>query len=164
MPNPENIRGKGFQKGKSGNPSGRPPGIKNWSTVVQNLLSDSKLADKLLSKKPGWWSDLPSKNSGNAIVVAMMIQAMGGDTKAATWLRRTGYGDKIDFTSDGKRVKSVAILDMRTNQPMQIAPMLRPKLNKKQTTVKKKINIANSPQLKPPKSKELKKGPVKKGK
>lgn len=121
------IKDHQFKPGESGNPEGRPPGIKNWATLVQQLLDDTALAEKLLSKKPGWWGNLPSKNAGHAIVVAMMISAMNGDVKAATWLRRTGYGDKLDLTSDGKRVKSVAIFDMRSGQPMTLAPLVAPK-------------------------------------
>ncbi len=89
-----------FPKGKSGNPKGRPKGVKNWSTVVQHILADEKLLDKVVKTKPSYWNELPTKNGANAIVVAMMINAMAGDEKAANWLRRAGFGDKLTVESD----------------------------------------------------------------
>jgi len=86
---------KPFEKGKSGNPKGRPKGIKNWSTVIQQLLADETLIDKVVKTKPSYWNDLPNPNAANAIVVAMMINAMSGDHKAADWLRKSGFGDKL---------------------------------------------------------------------
>lgn len=91
---------KPFPKGVSGNPKGRPKGIKNWSTVIQQLLADEKLLDKVVKQKPSYWEELPNKNAANAIVVAMMINAMAGDHKSATWLRRAGFGDKLMLESE----------------------------------------------------------------
>jgi len=93
MANNENL--KPFQKGVSGNPKGRPKGVKNWSTVVQQLLADENLIDKVVTTKPAYWNDLPTQNAANAIVVAMMIKALQGSMEAANWLRRTGFGEKL---------------------------------------------------------------------
>lgn len=98
MANTDNL--KPFPKGVSGNPKGRPKGVKNWATVVQQLLADEKLLDKVVKQKPSYWEELPNKNAANAIVVAMMINAMAGDHKAATWLRRAGFGDKLTVESE----------------------------------------------------------------
>ena len=38
MPNPENLIGKGFLPGESGNPNGRPIGSKNRSTIARKWL------------------------------------------------------------------------------------------------------------------------------
>jgi hypothetical protein len=86
---------KPFSKGQSGNPKGRPKGIKNWSSIVQQLLADEKLIDKVVKTKPSYWDDLPNQNAANAIVVTMIIKAMQGDQKAADWLRKSGFGDKL---------------------------------------------------------------------
>lgn len=86
---------KPFAKGQSGNPKGRPKGIKNWSSIVQQLLADEKLIDKVVKTKPSYWDDLPNQNAANAIVVTMIIKAMQGDQKAADWLRKSGFGDKL---------------------------------------------------------------------
>lgn len=93
MPNLDNL--KPFPKGVSGNPKGRPKGVKNWASVVQQLLADEKLIDKVVTNKPSYWDELPTKNAANAIVVAMMIQALQGKKDAAEWLRKSGFGDKL---------------------------------------------------------------------
>lgn len=98
MANPENL--KPFKKGVSGNPKGRPKGVKNWATVVQSILADEKLLDKVVTTKPSYWDELPTKNGANAVVIAMMINAMAGDKQAAEWLRKTGFGDKLTVESE----------------------------------------------------------------
>lgn len=117
--------------GESGNPNGRPRGTKSWSTVIRDLLDDPEIADAMLKKKPGWWDKLPNKNAHEAIAMAMAIKATSGDTKAATWLRKTAYGDKIDLTTDGQPVKAVALFDMRAGQAMQLAPIPEPMVPKR---------------------------------
>lgn len=126
-PNPNTNGLIPWTPGQSGNPEGKPKGIQSWSTLVRELLEDENLAGKLLAKKPGWWDSLPEKNAGNAVVTAMIINAMSGDVQAATWLRRTGYGDKLDITNSDRSLKPVAIFDMRTNQEMVLAPKIAPK-------------------------------------
>lgn len=88
---------RSWQKGQSGNPAGRPRGSKNWSTVVQELLADEQLAEKLQHEKPTWWESLSNKNFASAITVAMILKAAGGDIRAAEWLRRTGYPDNTNY-------------------------------------------------------------------
>lgn len=81
--------------GEVRNPNGRPKGTLSLSTIIQNLLADEQFADKVISRKPGWWEKLPNKNIGNAIATAMFIKAMSGDVKAARWISKTGFGDKV---------------------------------------------------------------------
>lgn len=93
MANESNL--KPFKKGQSGNPKGRPKGVKNLSTVIQNILADEKLVDKVIKQKPSYWKEMPDQNAANAIVMAMAIAAMQGDHKAAAWIAKYGFGDKL---------------------------------------------------------------------
>lgn len=114
-----------FQSGQSGNPDGKPKGIKNWSTIVQELLADEKFLAKVLESRdevPAWVDTLPNRNAAYAVVAAMAIRAMNGDHKAATWLRRTGYGDKLDLTSGDKPIQPVQIIDLGKEQPRANQP------------------------------------------
>lgn len=101
---------KPFPKGVSGNPKGRPKGTKNWSTVVRDLLNDEELLDKISKNKPSYYEHLPVKNGAHAIVIAMMIEALKGKKEAAEWLRKTGWGDKIDITSGEERISMAPII------------------------------------------------------
>lgn len=85
-----------FQPGdKRINRAGRPKGVKSWGTIVQSMLADEALLDKIVKNKPSYWDDLEQKNGANMIVATMMVKAMSGDQRAADWLRKTGFGDKF---------------------------------------------------------------------
>ena len=105
---------------------------------MRELLEDEQLADKLLAKKPGWWDSLPQKNAGNAITIAMVIQAMGGDVKAATWLRKTGFGDKLDITSNDDNIQPVFLYDMRLGTATPSVPAQEPQPKPKRKAPAKK--------------------------
>lgn len=91
---------KPFKKGQSGNPAGRPKGVKNWSTVIKQLLADEELLDRVMKKKPSYWEGVPQKNAANMIAIAMMIKAMEGDHRAATWINKSAFGDKLTVDAE----------------------------------------------------------------
>lgn len=100
MANEQNL--KPAQPGEVRNPNGRPKGAKSWSTIVKNILEDEEMFEAILAgqgRRPNWIEKLNKKNGANAIVVAMIAKALGGDYRAADWLRKTGYGDKLDLTT-----------------------------------------------------------------
>ena len=91
---------------------GRPKGSKNWSTVVKELLNDEQVFEQIMSAtdpkyRPPWLQATNTKTLMQAITIAQSLKAMGGKGGhfAAEWLRKTGFGDKIDITSNGETLK-----------------------------------------------------------
>lgn len=98
---------------KEGNPGGgRPKGSLNWSTIVKAMLEDEQFADKVVAKKPGWWESLPNKDMAHIIAGAMMTAAISGSHKAAEWVRKTGFGDKLEIDENRTETRIVEIYDM----------------------------------------------------
>jgi hypothetical protein len=114
MSNPNPSEETRFKPGESGNPNGRPKGIRSWSTVVKRILSDEKLFEMMTADKnnPAWVDVLETKNAANAIVGAMVTKALAGDKNAAEWLRKTGFGDKLDITSDDMPIQTATVVDL----------------------------------------------------
>lgn len=83
-----------WQPGQSGNPSGKPVGIKNRATIIKELLA--------LANKEG-------VNNEYAMNQAMLDKACSGDMVAIKEIQDTVYGkvpDKIE-TKQEHQVKSV---------------------------------------------------------
>lgn len=96
-----------LQSGDNGK-QGRPKGSRNWSTVTRELLDDPVLFKKLLAsmeRKPSWLKDADPKTLMDAITIAQSLKALGGSHFSAEWVRKTGFGDKIDITSNGETIK-----------------------------------------------------------
>ena len=87
-----------FQPGVSGNPKGKPKGAKHLSTHIQEMLNDENFSTYLTDARDGWkeYRGAPIK----AIVKTAMIKAIQGDTKAADWLAKYGYGQKLTLAND----------------------------------------------------------------
>lgn len=73
---------------------------RNLDKIVRDILNDDDLIDKVVANQPEYWSRLPSKSGGYIIATVMMVKAMGGDIRAAEWIRKTGFGDKVLLESD----------------------------------------------------------------
>lgn len=125
---------KQWKPGQSGNPAGRPKGIKSFANIVRVVLADENLVDKVTnSKNQKWLAMLPEKNVANAVVVAMVVKALEGDAHAADWLRKTGYGDKLDITTDGHELPvpilggaSMAVINTKPKPTAAPAPAKAP--------------------------------------
>lgn len=73
---------------------------RNLDKIVREILDDDELVDKVIQNQPEYWNRLPAKNGSYIIGTVMMVKAMGGDIKAAEWIRKTGYGDKVLLDTD----------------------------------------------------------------
>jgi hypothetical protein len=73
---------------------------KNLDKIIREILDDDTLVDKVIQNQPEYWNKLPAKNGGYIIATVMMVKAMGGDIKAAEWIRKTGFGDKVLLETD----------------------------------------------------------------
>lgn len=73
---------------------------KHLDKIIREILDDDTLVDKVIQNQPEYWGRLPSKNGGYIIATVMMVKAMGGDIKAAEWIRKTGFGDKVLLESE----------------------------------------------------------------
>ncbi len=73
---------------------------RNLDKIVRDILDDDTLVDKVISNQPEYWNRLPAKNGGYILATVMMVKAMGGDIKAAEWIRKTGFGDKVLLETD----------------------------------------------------------------
>lgn len=88
-----------FPPGVSGNPAGKPKGTRSLSTIIRDLLEGEQdfnwalLPDNSNDLKKKYESVVPFE----AIVFVASGQAMRGDQAAREWLRKAGYGDKLDI-------------------------------------------------------------------
>lgn len=78
----------------------QPKRPRNLDRIVRDILDDDTLVDKVIANQPEYWKKLPAKNGGYIISTVMMVKAMGGDIKAAEWIRKTGFGDKVQLETD----------------------------------------------------------------
>lgn len=101
-----------FKPGESGNPNGRPKGRRTLATIIRDLEKE----DFDWSKVPNLTDDDRKKFDGHSpfevIATRALIQASMGDQKAREWLRKAGYGDKLDVTTDGRAIQSPAVISI----------------------------------------------------
>lgn len=107
-----------FPPGQSGNPNGRPKGSKSLSTIIREL-EDEQFDWKLFPKhskalKEFVEMSFPIGSPFRAIVYRAVLDAVGGKgvekVAAREWLRKAGYGDKLDLTSKGQRIKQEPVI------------------------------------------------------
>lgn len=105
-------QGKPFTPGVSGNPAtqfsstnqpaknGRPKGRRSLSTIIREIgegeqgIDWRKLAPSAKAVADQYGADTPFE----VIVLKAYEQAAQGDQQAREWLRKAGYGDKLDIT------------------------------------------------------------------
>tara|TARA_R110000787_G_scaffold21536_3_gene63635 strand:- start:486 stop:830 length:345 start_codon:yes stop_codon:yes gene_type:complete len=95
MANEENL--KPFKKGESGNPSGRPKGSLNRSTIARRWLETERKGKNPLTGK----DEILTQE--DIITLALIRKAMEGDVAAYKALMDSGYGtakDTIDLRTE----------------------------------------------------------------
>lgn len=101
------------------NKNGRPKGSKNFSTIIRELGKEDFNWDKFPKHsnelKDFVEKSIPIGSPLRAIVYRALLDAVVGKgierASAREWLRKAGYGDKLDLTSKGKRIlKEPAII------------------------------------------------------
>lgn len=78
-------------------PKKRP---RNLDKIIREILDDETFVDAVVANQPGWWDKLPYKTAGYIMSSVMAVKAMGGDIKAAEWIAKRGFGDKVILESD----------------------------------------------------------------
>lgn len=74
MANEENLIP--FQPGQSGNPNGRPKGRRNFTTVLEEILSQEiKLEDPIVKKEI-------ERHLGDWVMLQLVVKALKGDRKS----------------------------------------------------------------------------------
>lgn len=89
-----------YQLTKSGDVVQRKPSVKNLSKIVQEVLADPEWIDKVIKQQPDWWQGLPVKNAAYIMTTSMITMAMSGNLKAADWVRKTGFGEKVTVEAE----------------------------------------------------------------
>lgn len=101
----------------------RPPKKpRNLDKIIREILNDDDIVDKVIANQPEYWGRLPSKNGAYIIATVMMVKAMGGDIKAADWIRKTGYGDKVILEDQGgffgKSDFTIQVIPSKSAEPL----------------------------------------------
>jgi hypothetical protein len=95
MPNPQNLIGHGFKPGQSGNPKGKPKGVKNRSTTAKIILDmiakyPDNIFDKLKDQYPGLEKEMSIEEMMTIIQADKAIRKQ--DTQAYNAVMDSRYG------------------------------------------------------------------------
>lgn len=97
-----------IQPGQVLNPNGKPKGRRSLSTIVRDL-GESQIDWDAMGTTPDTL-ELKKKFQGRtafeAISIVAQAQAMAGDNQAREWLRKAGYGDKMDITTNDESLNT----------------------------------------------------------
>ena len=102
MANEKNIEKHKFKKGESGNPAGRPVGVRNRSTIVKHWLEVKKRAKNPISENE---EELEIQDM---MVLALIGRALKGDVNAFKELMDSGHGKLLnsnDITTKGEKIE-----------------------------------------------------------
>lgn len=96
---------KALQEAGQPLPMVNPKRPRNLDKIVREILEDDELVDLVVQNQPEWWNKLKlagkPKTVSYIMSTVMAVKAMGGDIKAAEWIRKTGFGDKVLLEDSG---------------------------------------------------------------
>tara|TARA_R110002153_G_scaffold75788_1_gene195626 strand:+ start:1551 stop:1925 length:375 start_codon:yes stop_codon:yes gene_type:complete len=106
----DNLKGKGWKPGESGNPNGRPPKGEAWADVANELLNSKEIdiTMKMADGKVKRLSLESDKSFRHAVIVGMIKEAMNGNVQAARELadRTEGKSKEIrEVTNKSEPIK-----------------------------------------------------------
>jgi hypothetical protein len=126
MANEQNLTP--WKPGQSGNPAGKRTGRKNLATIIRELEEEEFDWSKVPVKDNEQLQSMieqfgPVGSPFRLMVFRAMLDAIGGTpaekASAREWLRKAGYGDKFDVTSDGKKIESPIIMSVIKSRDAQ---------------------------------------------
>lgn len=100
-----------FKEGQSGNPSGRPKGSRNRSTIVREIL---ELLEKSKHPITGKEENLTQEE---IMTLAVLNKARKGDVKAYQALMDSGYGAPKQQTELSGQIKTFGKLEPDEDKP-----------------------------------------------
>lgn len=86
MPNPGNIEKHKMKKGETLNPSGRPKGSRNRSTIIREIFEIMELSNNSITGKN------EKLSQEQIMTLAVLKKAKAGDVRAYQALMDSGYG------------------------------------------------------------------------
>ena len=96
--------------------NGRKPGCKNLSTIVGELLGGRIDTNLIHDKEMAGYLNNSQATYSKAIALAMIIKAINGDVRAATWV--SSYADK-HIAESGFFEKTNLIFNVVPNRPRE---------------------------------------------
>ena len=108
----DNLKGKGWKPGESGNPNGRPPKGEAWADVANELLNSKEIdiTMKMADGKVKRLSLESDKSFRHAVIVGMIKEAMNGNVQAARELADRTEGKSKERREVTNKVEPIKIM------------------------------------------------------
>lgn len=105
-----------WKPGQSGNPAGKVKGTKNLRTIILELEAEDYDWNLVPLQPDGLAKAKEIGAPWRAIVKTALAKAFSGNMQAAEWLRKAGYGDKMDITTNGKDIVQPLMMPVITKR------------------------------------------------
>ena len=108
----DNLKGKGWKPGESGNPNGRPKKGEAWADVANELLNSKEIdiTMKMADGKVKRWRLESDKSFRHAVIVGMIKEAMKGNVQAARELADRTEGKSKERREVTNKVEPIKIM------------------------------------------------------